>query len=148
MRNGTHITITEFAKAVGLKDPSAIQGGNAVRSKKWSKYLFQSEVGGWQYATVESLAQWRKDQDYKDILIARVGLFIEYLNKELEIAYQHISRFVAKHSTYKMSSIGVCMTELNFSYGLAEAIGMAYKLHDKKKVDMFDEYYGWKLCSE
>jgi len=145
MKDGRRITISEFAEGVGLKDPSAIQGQNAKTNQKWCKYLFEDENGGWQYATHESLEQCRKDMEDAEILIARIGLFTEYLNKELEIPYQHISKFVSEHSKYKQGSIGAVMTTLNFSYELARAIGMAYKIYDKRKVEMFDEYYGWSL---
>ncbi len=133
------ITLSDFARILG-KTPSSVQGNNG---KAWHKYITKGEGKERPFVTKESLNQYYKDKELDEELIAKCGLFIEYLNKELDIKYQDIGKFVSKYSSYAEGTISVSCGYLRLSVKMDLAILASYKKYDSEKIRLFDEYYGW-----
>jgi hypothetical protein len=72
----------------------------------------------------------------------QVGLFVEYLNKELGYSYQDIGNFVAKHSSINAKSLAGSLWKNDFSPKKAIMVGVVYKRFAPELVNAFDEYYG------
>ena len=72
---------------------------------------------------------------------AHISLFIEYLNKELEISYGDIAKFVASHSKTNASSLYKTLWKDDYGFGTAIKVGVIYKRFAPELVNKFDEAY-------
>jgi hypothetical protein len=77
-----------------------------------------------------------------NVIYNQIGLFVEYLNKELGFSYQQIGDFVAAHSNLNAKSTAGSMWKNDFSAKKAMQIGVVYKRFAPELVNAFDEYYG------
>jgi hypothetical protein len=89
-----------------------------------------------------------KAEGLKSEARAHIGLFVEYLNKELEISYGDIARFVALHSNLKADSLYKTLWKDDYGFGTAIKVGVVYKRFAPELVNKFDEAYENKQTLE
>ncbi len=134
------MTVKEFSNRIGLKDPCTIYSKSGL--KRFQKYITVIE-GEQSFISEDNYTAYIKTEELKFEVTARCGLFTEFLNKEMNITYTDIGKFVSKYTGIPKGSLLQQVSSLRFGYDMALAIVSTYKKYDNEKIKLFDRYYGW-----
>lgn len=134
------MTVAEFADRIGLTNTCSIYGGNNY--KRFEPYITKNE-GEKAFVSQDNYFAYVKKQEEKFEVIAKCGLFTEYLNKELGVTYKDMSNFIAPYTKNTSGALLVGISSLRFGYEMAIAIMYAYSQYDREKMESFSKYYGW-----
>ena len=119
------ITLKETEHILGVQSPCI------VTNKKYKNFYFP--VPGSKNKPVFDIKGFIAFEERKELLLARVGLFIEYLVHITGLTYEEIAKNAGMKTFQHIASH-------KFSYEIAVRIAKG----NKQYINSFDEYYGWK----
>jgi hypothetical protein len=114
-----------------------VDDSTVYTSARYKEFLIRGD--GENYFDYDSFM---KNNGKIDEAYQQVGLFVEYLNKELGYSYQDIGNFVAEHSSLNAKSLAGSLWKNDFSPKRAMMVGVVYKRFAPELINQFDEYYG------
>ncbi len=134
------MTLSEFSKRLGMKNPSSLQGKHGKKYKKYVTY----QNGKNPYVTEEACARCLRDIEEKKNIAKRCSLFTEFLNKHLEIPYRTIAVFVGDHTDFKEDTLLTAIKRSEFTVDMGYQVIDTYREHNIELLKEFDEFYDWR----
>lgn len=108
---------------------------NLSMSAKYNK--FYHKYTGEKYSCGYDIEGFRINKEKEEILVAKVSLLIEYLNKELKISYKYMGKLCGVAKQY--------VSDLSLTYHVSKKLILAIKEVNVDDYEKFKNYYNMEI---